>query len=38
VAAQEQEISTNYFKKKFWKKTLKVDADYVNNTKKPLTT
>jgi hypothetical protein len=34
VAAQDQAISTNYFKRK----TLKVDADYVKNTKKLLTT
>jgi hypothetical protein len=31
VAAQDQAISTNYFKRK----TLKVDADYVKKTKKP---
>jgi hypothetical protein len=34
VAAQDQAISTNYFKRKI----LKVDADYVKNTKKLLTT
>jgi hypothetical protein len=38
VAAQDQAISTNYFKIKIVKKKLKVDADYVKNTKKLLTT
>jgi hypothetical protein len=37
VAAQDQAISTNCFKRKFWKKKLKADADYVKNTKKLLT-
>jgi hypothetical protein len=38
VAAQDQAGSRNYFKRKIWKKKLKVDADYVKNTKKLLTT
>jgi hypothetical protein len=38
VAAQDQAVSTNYLREKFWKKILKVDADYVKNTKKLLTT
>ena len=38
VAAQDQEISTNYFKNKILKKKLRVNASYVNNMKKLLTT
>ena len=34
VAAQDQAISTNYFKNKILKEEI---AGYVNNTKKPLT-
>jgi hypothetical protein len=37
VAAQDQAISTNYFKNKILKK-LRVNAGYVNNMKKLLTT
>jgi hypothetical protein len=38
MAAQDQAISTNYFKKKFWNKELKVDAECVKNMKRLLTT
>jgi hypothetical protein len=38
MAAQNQAISTNYFKKKFQNKKLKVDADCVKNMKRVLTT
>jgi hypothetical protein len=38
VAAQDQAISTNYFKRKIPKEETEVDADYVKNTKKLLTT
>jgi hypothetical protein len=38
VAAQGQPISTNYFKNKILKEKLRVNAGYVNNMKKPLTT
>jgi hypothetical protein len=38
VAAQDQAVSTNYFKRKILKKKLKVNADYVKNTKKLLAT
>jgi hypothetical protein len=31
-------LSTNYFKRKTWKKKLKIDVDYVKNMKKLLTT
>ena len=38
MATQDKEISTNCFKNKFWRKTLAVNAGYVNNMKKLLTT
>jgi hypothetical protein len=39
VATQDQAISTNYFKRKTLKKEIEnIDADYVKNTKKLLTT
>jgi hypothetical protein len=38
MAAQDQAISTNYFKKKFWNKELKVDANCVKNMNRLLTT
>jgi hypothetical protein len=38
VAAQVQAISTTTLREKFWKKKSKVDADYVKNMKKLLTT
>ena len=38
VAAQNQAISTNYFKNKIWRKKLRVNAGYVNNMKDLLTT
>jgi hypothetical protein len=38
VAAQDQEISTNSFKNKFWRKKSTVNAGYLNNMKKLLTT
>jgi hypothetical protein len=38
MAAQEQAISTNYFKKKIWNKKLKVDADCAKNMTRLLTT
>ena len=38
VAAQDQAIRTNYFKKKFLRKKLRVNAGYVSNMKKLLTT
>jgi hypothetical protein len=37
VAAQDQAISTNYFKNNILKEKLRVNAGYVNNMKKPLT-
>ena len=38
VAAQDQAISTNYFKNKILKEEIWCNAGYVNNTKKLLTT
>jgi hypothetical protein len=38
VAAQDCAFSTNYLEKKFERRNLKADADYVKNTKKQLTT
>ena len=38
VAAQDQAISTNYFKNKVLNKKLRVNAGYVRNMKKLLTT
>jgi hypothetical protein len=38
VAAQDQAISTNYFKNKIWRKKLRVNASCVNNIKKLLIT
>ena len=38
VAAQDQAIGTNYFKNKSFEKKLRVNAGYVNNMKKLLTT
>ena len=38
VAAKDQAIITNYFKKKIWRKKLRVNAGYVNNMRKLLTT
>jgi hypothetical protein len=38
MATQDQAISTNYFKKKFWNKKLKVNADCAKNMKRLLTT
>jgi hypothetical protein len=38
VAAQEQTASKITVKIKFWRKKLTVNADYVNNMKKLLTT
>jgi len=38
VAAQDQAISTNYFKNKILKEELRVNAGYVSNMKKLLTT
>ena len=38
VATQDQAISTNYFKNKILRKKLRVNAGYVNNMKKLLTT
>jgi hypothetical protein len=38
VAAQGQALSTNCFKKKFWKKKLKANSSFVKNMKKLLTT
>ena len=37
VAAQDQAISTNYLRIKFWSKKLRVNAGYVSNMKKLLT-
>jgi len=31
MVAQDQALSKNYFKKKFWKKKLKVISDYAKN-------
>jgi hypothetical protein len=36
VAAQDQPLSTNCFKEKFWSKKLKVTSDCVRNAKKLL--
>ena len=36
VAAQDHAFSTNYFKNKFWRKKLTVNASYVNIMKKEL--
>ena len=38
VAAQDQANSTNYFKNKILKEKLRINAGYVNNMKKLLTT
>ena len=38
VAAQDQAISTNSLGTKFWRKKLRINAGYVNNMKKLLTT
>jgi hypothetical protein len=38
MAAQDQAINTNYFKKKIWNKTLKVGAACAKNMKRLLTT
>ena len=38
VAAQDQAISTNYFKEKFWRKKLRLNIGYVSKMKKLLNT
>jgi hypothetical protein len=38
VAAQDQAISTNYFKNKILKKKLRINAGFANNLKKLQTT
>ena len=38
MTVQDQAISTNYIKKKTWRKRLTANAGYVNNMKKVLTT
>jgi hypothetical protein len=34
AAGQDQALNENYFKKKFWNKEQKLNADYVKNKKK----
>jgi hypothetical protein len=38
LAAQDQALSKNYFKEKFWKEKLKVNADCIKHTMELLTT